>query len=212
MKVNEIFDSIQGEGVYATVPMTFIRLQGCNLACEWCDTAYARDSGGFEMTIPEITKVVQRIDLRQFRWICITGGEPLLHEDLKELVLALASRGYRIEVETNGTIEPPAWYRKVDSWVADIKTPSSGWCGSSRPEWFNARRKDQVKFVVADSADLEFVAKTLSGRICKPQIVISPVLPCDTQWRQTVWSFCVVNKYRFSLQLHKMVWGNMKGV
>jgi len=224
MRINEIFQSIQGEGVFAGVPTTFIRLQECNLRCNWCDTTYAQEPDGGELMSP--LQVVNTLKSYVKGWYCITGGEPLLHvEDLYELVSALKRNGAcSIEIETNGSFSPPKWFSLVDSWVADIKCPSSGVCGASKIDmWFSMRHKDQVKFVVATEEDLNFVRKTLKSGLCIPTILVSPVFPrnCNegsdsicisAEWLQRVVEFCKEMDVRFSLQLHKVIWGNKQGV
>jgi len=194
-----------------------------------CDTAYAQDpSGGEEMTPVQVANTVLKMQPYQRRWICITGGEPLLYaEELYHLIKALKRlNSYLIEVETNGSFEPPKWYSLVDSWVPDIKCPSSGVCGVSRVgAWFRMRRKDQVKFVVSNAEDLGFVRETLKSRLCAPTVLVSPAAMTladkrqDTltefwnrEWLREVWEFCVGNNLRYSLQVHKLVYGNRKGV
>lgn len=227
LRINEIFRSLQGEGESIGVPTLFIRLQGCNLepGCKWCDTEYARDKGGGEVL--DIDQIVEEACARigentspKGYWTCITGGEPLMHLSLLPLVIGLLEKEFKVEIETNGTYEPPPWFNIVTSWVADIKCPSSGIDSGSSLEWLGLRAQDQVKFVVANDADLRFVTATLASREYKPQVFISPMLTCDnfgkveleTGWVHKVAGFCVSNNYRMSLQLHKVIWGNKKGV
>lgn len=228
MKIHEIFYNIQGEGVYQGLSTVFIRLQGCNLLpkCCWCDTTYAQlESNGQEMTVDEITKEVLRVAPEFFGWVCITGGEPLWQADeLEVLIHELAARGHRIEVETNGSLPKPTWWTLVDSWCADIKCPSSGVAGISKEDWFKTRPTDQVKFVCGTEEDLEFAGKMIQKHLAdKPVVLVSPVitLGCrfpDNQvewgrpWMQRVVEFCLTYRVRFSLQWHKVIWGNKKGV
>jgi len=229
LKINEIFYSIQGEGKSAGLPTIFIRLNGCNFVhgCRWCDTRYANEEDFFELTIPDIISTVKKLTVKNsmVKSVCITGGEPLYQEEgLKLLVEQLYKRSYYIEVETNGSIEPPNWSSLVDCWSADIKCPSSGIKTSMglKTLWLNTRSTDQVKFVVADKDDLNFVEKLLidsggSKKSFTPSIVISPcsTLPGDTfdpDLLKEVVEFCKTYNFRFSLQLHKIIWGSMKGV
>ena len=229
MRVNEVFLSLQGEGVNVGVPTAFVRLQGCNLCCSWCDTKHAQDPDGGELMTPtQVANTVWKMTSYRGRWVCITGGEPFFHlAELRELIEALRRlNSYLIEVETNGSFGPPKWFSLVDSWVADIKCPSSGVCGTSKVDrWFDMRRKDQVKFVVANVEDLDFVRQTLKSRRCIPTVLVSPAAGVlvdkkqgtteeywNREWLQEVWRFCVEMNVRFSLQMHKAVFGNRKGV
>lgn len=229
MKVNEIFYSVQGEGTLVGLPTVFIRLQGCNLRCSYCDTSYAQDDeGGDLMTPVQIANTVFKLIPYQRRWVCITGGEPLLHvRELHALIEALHRLGgWSIEVETNGSFSPPSWSSQVSSWVADVKCPTSGHCGASRAdEWLSMRRKDQVKFVVGNVEDLTFVRDTLRRRRYTSQVLVSPATMVlvdkeqgafteywNKEWLQEVVDFCKEVNARFSLQVQKVVWGNKKGV
>lgn len=218
MRINEVFASLQGEGVCTGIPTIFVRLQGCNLPipCVWCDTPYAFDEGSVNGKHLSVGGVVSRVRrLRPSGWVCITGGEPLAQErELEELTQELCNIGYKVEIETNGTLEPPAWLDAVDSWVADLKMPSSG--HQSTLAWLGLRTKDQVKFVVSTEEDLECALSCINAgdRRCTilPQILISPALPCVYTWPQRVWEFCVENDLRMSLQIHKIVWRDKTGV
>lgn len=228
IKISEVFFSIQGEGIHCGIPMVFIRFQGCNLlsGCNWCDTKYARGDGGTLTTVGEVVSEVSRLQPYHKGWVCITGGEPLFQrEALEGLVRELREGKYRTEIETNGTLEKPPWYTLVDSWVADIKTPDSG-IPEAEPEilqqWVFNRPWDQIKLVVATDEDLEY-ARGIVKRFPDRQTValISPVMPSepingaflpDHPWLEEVAEFCKEYRVRLSLQLHKIIWGNRKGV
>ena len=223
MRVHEIFHSIQGEGMYQGIPMTFIRLQGCNLLtkCAWCDTSYAWDpKDGEEMSVEDILEQVKKLSPNRGSWICITGGEPLWQEkELEQLVRKLKLWGYQITIETNGSFKFPGWYTLVDSWNADIKCPSSGVCGVSNDIWFRTRQQDQIKFVVGTEEDLDFTRDTLNKhKADSPTILVSPVITFDkaeseiVEWLKRVVEFALENRLRFSLQWHKVIWGDKKGV
>lgn len=227
MNISEIFYSIQGEGVYAGLPMVFVRTQGCNLLtkCSWCDTLYARDPNeGKEVSISELVQTVVSLSPYRESWVCITGGEPLWQEETESLVRELKKQQFRITIETNGSFPVPKWYTLVDSWSADIKCPDSGVCGVSKEEWFKTRFCDQVKFVVASVADLEFVADVIIRHLADPPIkVVQPAIldtggdigNCVLRERpflQKVARFCLRHRVRMSLQLHKVIWGFEPGV
>jgi len=218
LKVNEIFHSIQGEGRYAGIPMSFIRLQGCNFSdhpCSWCDTKYALDpSGGIEANIQGIVSSVKSLSRYRGSWVCITGGEPMLQlAELRELVFALRSEGYLIEIETNGVFPPPTWQNRVNSWVVDIKCPSSGNQTPLDfiPMWQLTKVSNQIKFVVATTTDLSFVEDVMKISVFIPEVFISPVL----DWKngnilnrdlvREVVFLCKSHNLRFSIQLHKLL-------
>ena len=222
MRISEVFLSLQGEGTHVGIPTVFVRLQECNLRCAYpCDTPYALDpAGGEEMSVDEVMKRVR--DFKKDGWVEITGGEPLLQlKGVCALVQKLKYEGYFVEIETNGSFDPPEWFRLVDSWNVDIKCPCSGSAyGSFKPRWLKRlRKRDALKFVVGTQEDLNFVRGLLSGAKLRPTILISPMLPSShisdvlmSPWLQEVWDFCVRNNFRWSFQQHKLAWGNLRGV
>ena len=230
MLVKEVFYSIQGEGVYQGIPTVFVRLAGCPLIphCNYCDTSYAwNPEDGKEMSVEEVIKEVGRLSPYYKSWVCITGGEPLWQEDgLEELVRRLKQGGYLITIETNGSFKPPRWYTLVDSWNADIKCPSSGVCGVSSEAWFNTREQDAIKFVVGNMEDLEFARSVLNRhKADSPTILVSPMAFIllnkeegaweeywNREWLQEVAEFAKEMGIRYSLQIHKILWGSKKGV
>ena len=224
ISVTEVFLSLQGEGLYAGEPTVFIRFAGCNLlvGCRWCDTKYSqRFEDGKLMEIKEIMEKVRDLAPHYKFWVCISGGEPLAQpQGLEELVRGLKSWGYRVEIETNGTIKKPQWYTLADCWVADIKCPSSG-VVSLEKEWFDTRGTDQVKLVVSTKEDLDYAREVINrNRARSPKVIVSPVVPVgevilseiNRRWLQEVWGFCMDYRVRFSYQLHKLTFGNRKGV
>lgn len=237
IRVKEIFYSIQGEGLYQGVPTVFIRLQGCNLLthCSYCDTSYAQEGSlGTPMGTEEIAKKVHGLLPYYKGWVCITGGEPLFQlEECHELIKKLKNYGYRVSVETNGSIKKPFWWTLVDSWCVDIKCPSSGVCGISLiDDWFSMRVEDQIKFVVGSKEDLDFARKTINSKVAyNPVVLVSPVIgnlmdfvegqeivptyyswKSEQEWLQEVAEFCKEMRVRYSLQIQKVIWGNKRGV
>ncbi len=219
MKVNEIFLSLAGEGPDTGIPMIFVRLQGCNLVpgCLWCDTAYALGEDGEDIDVDEIVRrVIENVDTYHCNRVYLTGGEPLIR-DIKPLVRLLIHAGYWVTVATNGTLpRPPRWKRVL--WDIDCKCPSSG-VSMFDWSWSTVGQKNRLKFVVADQTDLNFVVDILpklKGPLC-PTLVVSPMNPIGTDnmnrpWLQEVWDFCIKYNLRYSLQVHKVVFGNKKGV
>lgn len=226
MRVNEIFKSCQGEGPGARLPTIFVRLAGCNLAlagtpCVWCDTKYAQPFLGKGMTVGQIVEDVERLSRGCMR-VCITGGEPLYQiTELRDLVDTLVSREYFVEVFTNGTLFPPlSFLHLVDSWTVDIKCPSSQVSHKCRTApWIGAlRAQDAIKFVVESELDLTYVSMSLGAYSTRAQVFVSPCITSDVlqedsrAWLQTVWEFCVEHNYCYGLQIHKVVFGNKRGV
>ncbi len=231
MRVNEVFYAVQGEGIHQGLPTVFVRLQGCNLhpGCTYCDTDYAREGGGTEYTDEEVIAKIVSLSPSTGTRVCITGGEPLLQvEELGELVATLNRYNYYIEVFTNGTLPKPFWWTRVHSWVVDIKTPSSGipskvYAGAS---WLDSRVTDQIKLTVGTAEDLDFARGVIAYCATKSsQVIISPITSLLTdrkkeaiieywsrEWLQEVLEFCLEKRVRFSLQWHKIVYGDKRGV
>jgi len=151
MKVNEIFKSIQGEGSNIGRICTFIRLDGCNLKCKWCDTKNPPKS-----TEMDVFEIMDNIKTFNCKYITITGGEPLIHADIRTLIVLLKINEYTVNIETNGTMMLP----KIDGihYTVDIKTPSSKMVGH-----FNDKILNQVssidreyKFIISNVEDFEW--------------------------------------------------------
>ena len=224
MKVNSIYPMIQGEGTNAGGVQIMLRLQGCPLRCNFCDTAYAQDiNSGTEMTVDDIARALHKH--KNIKWLDISGGEPLLQAtELAELII-LAQGKYRIEVETSGFLPPPGWWAFVTTWVVDWKTPSSGVESKAIGKWKKILTyKDSIKFVVQDEYDLTF-AKKKARSIEKPTVLVSPVIwdikendggitigKEQFEWMRKVAQFCQENNFRLSLQQHKLLWGEKKDV
>ena len=212
MLVNEIFHSLQGEGPDVGIPATFLRLAKCNVRCSFCDTKYAFQDGEEIM----LSEVWARL-MTHTKFIVVSGGEPLLQdEELGKLINLMRKQYYHFAVETNGTLPRPPWWKKV-IWDVDCKCPSSG-VKHFQHEWLSIGEKNRLKFVVSDKNDLEFVLGVVNSarhyELC-PTLLVSPMIPIEgagKEWLQTVWEFCVENNLRYSLQIHKFVWGNQRGV
>lgn len=205
MKISEIFYSVQGEGVWAGVPMAFIRLQGCPFQCLWCDSRYTWDpKGGVDL---EVEDVLGRIAAFPTKHVCITGGEPLAQpRALRVLANELHAQGYWIEVETSGGYPIP-WDAPVDSWVMDVKCPGSGMERFNRYEGLSRMRpQDQLKLVVADRADFDFAAAILARYQPKCHVLFSPVWGEVDLAALTEWIKAEAPQARLSLQIHKVIW------
>jgi 7-carboxy-7-deazaguanine synthase len=205
LTVNEIFHSIQGESTYAGRPCVFVRLTACDLRCSWCDTAYAFYEGR-KMSIDEVLAVVDR---HQCPLVEITGGEPLLQDDVYPLMERLLEAGRTVMLETGGhrTIArvPPAVVK-----IVDVKCPGSG--EADRNDWSNLDRlapHDEVKFVVKDRADYEFARAVISGHDLGSRaaaVLLSPVHGVLEPRTLSEWMLADRLPARLQLQLHKFIW------
>ena len=208
MKICEIFRSIQGEGLTMGVPTVFVRTVGCNLDCAWCDTKYSF-TGGTEMTIPEIIEKVGSC-----RTVCVTGGEPMIQKDIYQLLDALVEADKFIVLETNGAVDlkdvPDDPHIMISM---DIKCPSSGM--SDRMIDSNIellKKKDQLKFVIQDQNDFDYAVKYLKDHPADTNVIFGPVGGTD----KLEWLVEEVLKNdldaRVLPQLHKIIWGDKRGV
>ena len=222
----EIFPSVQGEGVSAGVPSTFCRLATCNLRCSWCDTAYTWDWERFDKSEQTMTAsvedVVAAIGALPPKNVVITGGEPLIQKrELEPLVRELKARGYRIEIETNGTVSPGVLAELVDQFNVSPKLRHSGNEGLEvLPEGplreFAALPQANFKFVVQDEGDLaEVEALRERFAISPDRVVLMPEgrtaaeLNARSTWLAEA---CMQRGYRFSSRLHILIWGDKRGV
>ena len=173
LKVNEIYASIQGESSYSGLPCVFIRLTGCNLRCSWCDTAYAFYEGS-DLTLEDIIFQVENFSLPLVE---ITGGEPLMQENVYPLMNALLDKGYRVMLETGGAISINKVPDEVIK-ILDIKCPGSGEEKKNHLENLKLLKPhDEVKFVLIDRADYDW-SRDLMQKYDLPssvQVLFSPV-------------------------------------
>jgi 7-carboxy-7-deazaguanine synthase len=204
LTVNEIFHSIQGESTRAGHPCVFVRLTACDLRCTWCDTPYAFHEGR-KMSIDEVVKAVDEYGCPLVE---ITGGEPLLQDEVYPLMERLLEGGHTVMLETGG-------HRPIDRVpadvvkVVDVKCPGSG--ESDKNHWANLDAlgpHDEVKFVIADRADYDFardvVQKKLAAR--KGAILFSPVHGALDPKTLSEWVLADRLAVRVQLQIHKIIW------
>jgi 7-carboxy-7-deazaguanine synthase len=206
MKVCEIFTSIQGESSYAGIPCTFVRLGGCNLRCSYCDTLYAYTEG-IEMSIDEIMSHVKLVGVNLVE---ITGGEPLLQkEELIPLVEGLADEGYRVMIETNGSVSTSGFDERSVI-ILDVKTPGSGMAAEMDFSNFSRlKNSDEVKFVICDRNDYEW-SKDLMLRYKLREKCMVLFSPSVEQVDPSLLSKWIVDDrldVRLNLQIHKYIFG-----
>jgi 7-carboxy-7-deazaguanine synthase len=212
IRVNEIFYSIQGEASCAGQPCVFIRLAGCNLRCRYCDTAYAYDAGD----LLDIRDILRRIERYPCRLVEVTGGEPLVQSGTPVLIARLLETGYRVLLETNGSLDVSGIDGRCVK-IIDLKCPSSGEDRSTYAD--NFRRltpRDEIKCVIADRRDYDYARQALtdyrllgSGR----RIHFSPVNGRLSPAQLAGWMCDDGLPVRLNLQLHRIIWpGVSRGV
>jgi 7-carboxy-7-deazaguanine synthase len=212
LTVNEIFHSIQGESTRAGRPCVFVRLTACDLRCSWCDTPYAFHEGR-KMTVED---VVAQVTERACELVEITGGEPLLQEDVYALMDRLLGLGRTVMLETGGHRSIERVPREVLK-IVDVKCPGSGEC--HRNEWSNLDRlavHDEVKFVLRDRTDYEFARDVMTRHGLASRtaaVLMSPVHGVMHPRTLAEWILADGLPVRLQLQLHKYIWDpDVRGV
>jgi 7-carboxy-7-deazaguanine synthase len=209
LRVNEIFHSLQGEANAVGFPTVFVRLTGCPLRCQYCDTEYAFHAGDWHDLQAVIAKV------REFgtRHVCVTGGEPLAQPNCLKLLRRLCDEGFDVSLETSGAMDVGAVDARVAR-VIDVKTPDSGEAARNRLENFPLlTARDQLKFVICSRADYEwsksFIEQHRLGEKC--QVLFSPSYTQISPTTLADWILADRLSVRFQLQLHKILWGDVPG-
>lgn len=205
MRVTEIFFSIQGESTHAGRPCVFVRFTGCDLRCGYCDTAYAFH-GGRTLSLDEVLAEVAR---HPTRFVCLTGGEPLLQRDLPELARRLLAAGYDVSVETHGQKSSAALPPEVCR-IVDLKTPGSGEVHVDFGLFADLRTRDELKVVVTSRDDFDWAVARIREHGLDQRVgavLFSPsqgqVAPADL----AAWLLESGLQARLQLQLHKLLWG-----
>lgn len=209
LRITEIFHSLQGESTFVGLPTVFVRLTGCPLRCQYCDTAYAFNGG----TVRPLAEVMSEIRQFKCKRVCVTGGEPLAQPGCFNLLKTLCDEEYDVSLETSG-------YRdiaEVDPRVVvvmDIKTPGSNECKQNL--WSNVehlKQKDQVKFVLCGREDYDWAVNVMQEHQLaqKAQILFSPSWQQLNPTELANWIIEDNLPVRFQLQLHKILWNDTPG-
>jgi 7-carboxy-7-deazaguanine synthase len=209
LKITEIFHSLQGEADTAGIPTTFIRLTGCPLRCQYCDTAYAFH-GGQWWELPDILARVRSFGARH---VCVTGGEPLAQKSCLALLQQLCEQGYRVSLETSGAMSLEGVDERVVR-VVDVKTPGSGEEPRNRyAQLAHLTGKDLAKFVICSRADYDWsVAKLRELQLdSRCSVLFSPSHEQLPARDLADWVLEDRLPVRFQIQLHKYLWGNVPG-
>lgn len=209
LRITEIFFSLQGESRSVGWPTVFVRLTGCPLRCNYCDTAYAF-SGGAWMTLDEVLAQVAGYGARH---VCVTGGEPLAQRACLPLLTRLCDAGHAVSLETSGALDVAAVDPRV-SRVMDLKTPGSGEAGKNRYENIaTLTSQDQVKLVLCDRADYDWAREIIQRHdlAVRCEVLLSPCHGRLEPTQLAEWILADRLPVRFQLQLHKILWGEARG-
>ena len=209
LRITEIFHSLQGEADTAGIPTVFVRLTGCPLRCQYCDTAYAFHGGEWW----ELPAILARVREYATRYVCVTGGEPLAQKGCTTLLTELCEAGLRVSLETSGAMALDQVDPRVIT-VVDVKTPGSGEERRNRYEELpRLRSHDLVKFVICDRSDYEWSRVKLS-ELSLPQgctVLFSPSHEQLAARDLADWILADRLPVRLQIQLHKYLWGNVPG-
>jgi 7-carboxy-7-deazaguanine synthase len=205
LTINEIFYSVQGESSFAGQPCVFVRLTACDLRCSWCDTEYAFYEGR-KQALDDVFDAVASYDCPLVE---VTGGEPLLQEDVYPLMQGLLDRGKKVLLETGGHRDTSRVPGEVVT-ILDVKCPGSG--ESGRNDWSNLERlrpHDEVKFVIKDRADYDWARDVLERHWLRQRaaaIHFSPVHGVLDPKTLSEWVLADRLPVRVQLQIHKYIW------
>ncbi len=210
VRINEIFFSLQGESTRVGVPTVFVRLTGCPLRCGYCDTAYAFHEGRTR----GIDDILEEVATHSVKTVCVTGGEPLAQRSCLPLLQALCDAGYSVSLETSGALDVSGVDPRV-SRIVDVKTPGSG--EAEKNFWDNLavlNAQDEIKFVLTGEADYQWAASLIHDRqLAKTcTVLLSPSFGQLQPDRLAAWILRDRLPVRMQLQLHKILWGERRGV
>ena len=207
LNITEIFYSLQGEAKEVGIPTVFVRLTGCPLRCNYCDTAYAF-KGNNPLSIESIMEQVAKYNTH---YVCVTGGEPMAQRNCLILLDTLIEAGYKVSMETSGSIDISPVNKKV-SVVMDLKTPSSTEQSQNRYENIALlESKDQLKFVIASRSDFDWCCDILQNYSVDSEVLFSPVYENLKPVDLADWILEKQLNVRLQVQLHKILWGDTRG-
>lgn len=225
IKICEMFSSIQGEGALEGVPSVLVRLVGCNLNCDWCDTKEILQNGKYKIYTED--ELLQKLSEYQCRHIIITGGEPLLFEQLENLISILRNQGYHVTIETNGTIRTdvhcdlvsisPKLSNSIPQSIKDekeIEQYNQKRINTNAIRWFMDNNNYQLKFVASDrQEDFDEIKNVLRkiGEYDDEKVMVMPQADSIERLEEIqaeVASLCIKNKFRYANRLQLQIWRN----
>jgi 7-carboxy-7-deazaguanine synthase len=209
LRINEIFHSLQGEADAVGYPTVFVRLTGCPLRCQYCDTEYAFHSGDWL----ELDAIVDKVRGYGATHVCVTGGEPLAQPNCLKLLARLCDQGFVVSLETSGALDIASVDARV-SRVVDVKTPGSREAARNRLENFELLTpRDQLKFVICSREDFDWSKAFIQehGLSERSRILFSPSYNEVSPTALADWILADRLPVRFQLQLHKVLWGDTPG-
>ncbi len=211
LKLNEIFFSIQGESSQCGRPCIFIRLTGCKLRCTYCDTKYAY----FEGDMVSIDEILNRIQAYPCRLVEVTGGEPMEQKETPALLSALLEAGYEVMLETDGAEDLSSVPQGVRT-IMDVKTPGSKMNNpKSAKNLKHLRPGDEIKFVICSEEDYEFSKNFIREHALADKaftLLMSPALPQENLTWLPERILRDALPVRMQIQMHKVIWGDQRGV
>lgn len=210
LKITEIFYSLQGEARNVGLPTVFIRLTGCPLRCEYCDTAYAFTGGEWM----EIESILDEVKKHKTSHVTVTGGEPLAQKNCITLLQQLCDQHYDVSLETSGAILVDAVDKRVVK-ILDVKTPASGEVAKNKFENFALlNTHDQIKFVICNEKDYQWSKQVITEHRLekKCELLFSPCHDLLDAATLADWVLRDQLNVRLQIQLHKYLWGDKQGV
>lgn len=209
LRLTEIFHSLQGESTTVGLPTVFVRLTGCPLRCQYCDTAYAFHGG----QLMEMDAILDKVKHFRCRHVCVTGGEPLAQPGCITLLQHLCDAGLQVSLETSGARDIATVDKRVMI-VMDLKTPGSGECDKNiMANIAHLKQSDQIKFVLCSRDDYDWACRLVNEQRLneRTQILFSPSWGQLNPTELADWIVSDGMDVRFQLQLHKILWNDTPG-
>lgn len=209
LRITEVFHSLQGESVTIGLPTVFVRLTGCPLRCQYCDTSYAFSGG----ELISIDNIIERVASYACQHVCVTGGEPLAQPGCIDLLARLCDKGYTVSLETSGAVSIENVDERVMI-VMDLKTPGS--LEKEKNRWANLsflKQTDQIKFVLCNREDYEWARKIIDENQLneRAHLLFSPSYGQLDPTTLAEWILQDRLLVRFQMQLHKILWNDAPG-